>query len=117
MQYWFNIKPPETWLVLLKLFSEAEEDIRTVVSQEYDLGLYKVLQEEGKGEEDVEREIKRRGIVFEKMEGTPETGRLDLTRMTIESFAFTVVLGKEYSERSDPKSDIDGTYKTLLLPF
>ena len=47
--------------MLLKLFSEAEEDIRTVVSQEYSLGLYKVLQEEGKGEEDVEREERLKG--------------------------------------------------------
>ncbi|GMI31936.1 hypothetical protein TrRE_jg4234 [Triparma retinervis] len=118
-KYWFNVKPPETWLAITKLFSEAESDIRSVVSSEYDLGLYKILQEDGKREEDVDREIKRRGIVFRNLEGAPEFdgGKLDLTRMTIESLVFTVVLGKEYAERSDPKTDVDGMYKSLLLPY
>jgi len=117
-KYWFGIEPPEVWKTLCRIFSEAESDIRSVVQYEYSLGLYKILQEEGKADEDVEKELERLGIDFRKIKGMPESrGKLDLTRMTIESIAFTSVLGKEWSERSDPKKDVDGTYKQLLLPF
>ena len=99
-----------TWEAKVK---EADKTIRAVVDQEYDLKLFELEED---GSEAISEEIVKRGIVFKDLASSPEGEPFSLGKNTIEGLVFLFTLVKVYGEYSDPNTDIDGLYKTLILP-